>query len=585
MQNAINADTILKAVPQKTATGNPAVPVSQAEAESEGSGEFEGVFLGEDLDTRAEDVPETALMQVLPPEDKAPIAMPERLISVAASEGGHTLTDQEHDLVVRSSQLDTGVLPGSLDLREAEPRGGVITQLPPDVPGGPAMSSGTERGKQALISAEAISAQKDQTVIPEGNRSEGKTDALPTPSPGWGDEGRGTQQTTSDSRVPFSEAMQLAGIRRQPVEDAAQNGVPGRAHETHSAAIWSGRDTLKNPPLVRHSLPEVALPRTTRQGAAETRKSLDANTAVRSAIVRTDTDGAEGLTQATTAHSSPAVREPVSGQIAPKAEPASLAANGNPGTAASEPVSLHTSLAADASEKGLVEMRSGTSNDAGKLWSLVVGGTERFASTRTGPVPQPEPVMTGQAVAPALVLEPAFASVEMTTANDEMAVAGGEQVGTSRGATPASITTLPQQDGTAQFARISQQLMEVAVRHSDGPVELMLSPEELGRVRMNFLLQDGALTVTVAAERGETLALIRRNIDILLQDFQDVGLSGVNLEFVEQDPGGQQDGFSDARGETPDNQSDALPVADTEKQSPVRINAMTGARTGLDLRL
>ncbi|MBI1495285.1 flagellar hook-length control protein FliK [Halocynthiibacter styelae] len=301
--------------------------------------------------------------------------------------------------------------------------------------------------------------------------------------------------------------------------------------------------------------------------------------------MRTDTGGAEGLTQTTTAHSSPAVRELDSGQAAQKTESVSIAANGNPGTTASERVSLHTSMAADASEKRPVEKRSGTSNDAGKLWSLVVEGTERFANTRTGPVPQRESVITGQPVVPALVLEPEFASVEMTTAIDEMAVAGGEQVGTSRGTTPANITTLPQQDGTAQFARISQQLMEVAVRHSDGPVELMLSPEELGRVRMNFLLQDGALTVTVTAERGETLALIRRNIDILLQDFQDVGLSGVNLEFVEQDPGGQQDGFSDARGETPDNQSDALPVADTEKQSPVRINAMTGARTGLDLRL
>jgi hypothetical protein len=62
-------------------------------------------------------------------------------------------------------------------------------------------------------------------------------------------------------------------------------------------------------------------------------------------------------------------------------------------------------------------------------------------------------------------------------------------------------------------------------------VELTLAPQELGRIRMTLDGADGQMTVTVHADRAETLDLLRRNIDMLAQDFRDLGYSQTNFAF------------------------------------------------------
>ena len=68
----------------------------------------------------------------------------------------------------------------------------------------------------------------------------------------------------------------------------------------------------------------------------------------------------------------------------------------------------------------------------------------------------------------------------------------------------------------------------------DTPVEVSLNPEELGRVRVALSAQDtGVVSVTIAAERPETLALLKRHIDLLVQDFQALGYSGAEFSFAQ----------------------------------------------------
>jgi hypothetical protein len=69
-----------------------------------------------------------------------------------------------------------------------------------------------------------------------------------------------------------------------------------------------------------------------------------------------------------------------------------------------------------------------------------------------------------------------------------------------------------------------------------GIVELALSPQELGSVRIVLGTADGALTMQIAAERPETADLLRRNADLLLRDLHDAGIGNVSLHF-----GGGQD--------------------------------------------
>ncbi|MGB0901502.1 flagellar hook-length control protein FliK [Halocynthiibacter sp.] len=199
------------------------------------------------------------------------------------------------------------------------------------------------------------------------------------------------------------------------------------------------------------------------------------------------------------------------------------------------------------------------------------------------------PKTTTEAIAPPISITQAFDGPIHSipeTSPDELPIAASVSEGQSPSRAQPATPGFPGQTAElARFTHISRQLMEVAARNGDGPVELTLSPEELGRVRMNFTMQDGVLTVSLAAERGETLALMRRNIDALLQDFGDIGFSEINMDFSAfGNPSASPDGSSEgglAEAATP-----GSPIeTETSARPPVRISLDAQQSTGLDLRL
>lgn len=76
----------------------------------------------------------------------------------------------------------------------------------------------------------------------------------------------------------------------------------------------------------------------------------------------------------------------------------------------------------------------------------------------------------------------------------------------------------------------------------NGPVELTLDPEELGRVRMTLSGTDMSMTVTLVTERAETSDLMRRHIEVLAQEFRQLGYRDVSFNFAGRDPDGQAEG-------------------------------------------
>lgn len=60
---------------------------------------------------------------------------------------------------------------------------------------------------------------------------------------------------------------------------------------------------------------------------------------------------------------------------------------------------------------------------------------------------------------------------------------------------------------------------------------MTLDPEELGRIRLTLKGREGCMIVTVHADRAETLDLLRRNIDMLAQDFRDLGYVQTSFSF------------------------------------------------------
>ncbi|EKE74599.1 MULTISPECIES: flagellar hook-length control protein FliK [Roseobacteraceae] len=134
--------------------------------------------------------------------------------------------------------------------------------------------------------------------------------------------------------------------------------------------------------------------------------------------------------------------------------------------------------------------------------------------------------------------------------------------------------------------RVAMQLADAARQLPDRPVEITLSPEELGKVRLSFQLsENGAIHVVIAAERGETLDLLRRNIDSLMTEFQDLGYENSGFSFQSFDQGsqgGDQQKFDSSEGTSAESLS-ATPPASNPHIQPVRL--ALDATSGMDLRL
>lgn len=78
---------------------------------------------------------------------------------------------------------------------------------------------------------------------------------------------------------------------------------------------------------------------------------------------------------------------------------------------------------------------------------------------------------------------------------------------------------------------VLRQITDAVVTMRDEMVEIRLSPEELGRVRMVLTGQDRAPHLTIWAERPDVLDQMRRDKDALLQQFNDEGLADATLNF------------------------------------------------------
>lgn len=115
---------------------------------------------------------------------------------------------------------------------------------------------------------------------------------------------------------------------------------------------------------------------------------------------------------------------------------------------------------------------------------------------------------------------------------------------------------------------VAQQITAVVHQGPDRASELMLSPVELGRVRISLTTHEAGVIVNVMAERPETLDLMRRHVAQLAQEFRDIGYDSAEFSFGQDQPKGQSgpvqgdttDHAALDGGETPDQQARLNPV-------------------------
>jgi flagellar hook-length control protein FliK len=142
-------------------------------------------------------------------------------------------------------------------------------------------------------------------------------------------------------------------------------------------------------------------------------------------------------------------------------------------------------------------------------------------------------------------------------------------------ARPAAEPVSPRLD----LSRSGDQLTEIARRLPDGPVEVTLSPEELGKVRFAILGTEGQMSVQIVAERAETLDLLRRHIDVLASELREQGYDQVSFSFGQ---GGGGPG-AEPGGTAPAGDEDR-----SSRDAPLRTEPVARPRSGdgsLDLRL
>jgi len=143
---------------------------------------------------------------------------------------------------------------------------------------------------------------------------------------------------------------------------------------------------------------------------------------------------------------------------------------------------------------------------------------------------------------------------------------------------PVLNTSRPASD--AQIGRqVAQQLIEVANLAPNCPVEIALNPEELGRVRMTLHPSDGGMQVSLVADRPETTELLRRNIEMLANEFRELGYTSISFTFSGSDSG--RDGATTSGGKAdPD-----LLQESPDHPNPTPIRRSIPLNGGIDLRL
>jgi flagellar hook-length control protein FliK len=176
------------------------------------------------------------------------------------------------------------------------------------------------------------------------------------------------------------------------------------------------------------------------------------------------------------------------------------------------------------------------------------------------------PVSTGQEIAPGL-------SDGTQDAVIEQAVSQTGEIRSSSTQTPTAPPQQPQQHARAEAANVMRQVSENLQKMSNGGVEIRLSPEELGSVRLQMAPSEHGMVVTIQADRPETLELMRRNIDQLAQDLAAAGYEGAEFSFGDDGQGTQTGG----RGQM----ASAEPVIEEQDAEP-RPQTTTD---GLDIRV
>ncbi len=156
------------------------------------------------------------------------------------------------------------------------------------------------------------------------------------------------------------------------------------------------------------------------------------------------------------------------------------------------------------------------------------------------------------------------------------------------GQDPSSTQTGPAVARPDTPHNVAAQIAQVVQNSARRSVELRLHPEELGRVSMT-MSQDatGGMTVALQVERADTLAMMRRHIDVLAQELRQMGYSSVDFSFQGGNTGQGGQNMRGSFGETGFGTSAPMESLDSPSQPLAPPTPIRGGLSGesIDIRL
>lgn len=129
-------------------------------------------------------------------------------------------------------------------------------------------------------------------------------------------------------------------------------------------------------------------------------------------------------------------------------------------------------------------------------------------------------------------------------------------------------------------ATLPAQILHHAAEAQMRQVEVMLAPEELGRLKFQIRHHGEAVSIFLSAERADTLDMLRRNGEDLLREFRQAGFSGASLEFGAWGQGQSRQDQPPPGFAQPDDFTSVLALA-----RPTLMALLPAASGGLNLRL
>lgn len=177
-----------------------------------------------------------------------------------------------------------------------------------------------------------------------------------------------------------------------------------------------------------------------------------------------------------------------------------------------------------------------------EVGACVVVPEEAPSGSAVTPAPVVRPGSNGSAprlaIAPAVRVGPGgvgFGAVQDGVRLGPRLDLDADAVGAAPGQAVHATATAPAPMAAPHLAQQVARQMALSVHPlPGGPVEIRLSPEELGRVRLTVSVHDGAIAVAVQADRPETADLMRRNIDALAREFRELGYEQSSFSFHHQ---------------------------------------------------